>query len=86
MWKKRLNSVTLVNVTHRGPGKVTDGTSTQVRVHMINRCRVKMSKKGLYKLGDSLQKGGSWSNLKKITFVSFVSCLGNLYEQMPLRI
>ena len=59
MWRKHLNSVTLINATHRGPGKVADETSTRVRVHMINRCRVKMSQKGLYKLGDSLQKGGS---------------------------
>ena len=31
---------------------MVDGTSTQVRVQMINRCRVKMSKKGLYKFFD----------------------------------
>ena len=53
MWRRRLNSVTLANATHRGPGKVADGTSTQVRVQMINKCRVKMNYKGLYKLGDS---------------------------------
>ena len=49
---------------------------------MINRCRVKMSQNGLYKLGDSPQKRAR-SNLKKRTFVSFVSCLGNLYERTP---
>ena len=59
MWRRCLNSVNLANVTHRGPGKVVDGISTQVRVQMINRCRVKMSQKGLYKLGDSPQKGDS---------------------------
>ena len=59
MWRRRLNNVTLANVTYRGPGKVADGTSTQVRVQMINKCMVKMSKKGLYKLGDSPQKGDS---------------------------
>ena len=57
MWRRRLNSVTLANATHRRPGKVADGISTQVRVQMINRCRVKMSQKGLYKLRDSPQKG-----------------------------
>ena len=34
MWRRRLNSVTLANATHRGPVKVADGTSTQVRVQM----------------------------------------------------
>ena len=36
---------------------MVDGTSTQVKVQMINRCRVKMSQKGLYKLRDSPQNG-----------------------------
>ena len=49
-----MNSVTLANATYKGPGKVADGTSTQVRVQMINRCRVKMSQKGLYKFFDPL--------------------------------
>ena len=34
MWRRRLNCVTLANATHRGPVKVADGTSTQVRVQM----------------------------------------------------
>ena len=46
----------MANATHIRPGKVADGTSTQVKVQMINRCRVKMSQKGLYKLKDSPQK------------------------------
>ena len=57
MWKRRLNSATLVNATHRELRKVTDGKNTQVRVQMINRWRVKMIQKGLYKVGDSPQKG-----------------------------
>ena len=57
MWKRRLNSATLVNATHRELRKVADGISTQVRVQMINRWRVKMIQKGLYKVGDSPQKG-----------------------------
>ena len=56
MWRRYLNSVALANATHRRPGKVADGTSTQVKVQMINRCRVKMSQKGLYKLKDSPRK------------------------------
>ena len=34
-----MNNVTLANAIRRGPGKVADGTSTQVRVQMINRYR-----------------------------------------------
>ena len=61
-----------------------DGTSTQVKVQMINRCRVKMSQEGLYKLKDSPQKSekGKKDGRKKKerTFVPSVSCLANLYE------
>ena len=57
MWRKRLNSATLANATHRELGKVADGTSTQVRVQMINRWKVKMIQKRLYKVEDSPQKG-----------------------------
>ena len=57
MWRRRLNNVTLANATHRELGKVADGTSTQVRVQMINGYRVKMIQKELYKVGDSPQKG-----------------------------
>ena len=57
MWIRRLNSATLANATHKELGKVADGTSTQVRVQMINRWRVKMIQKGLYKVGDSPRKG-----------------------------
>ena len=31
MWRKRLNSATLANATHRELGKVADETSTQVK-------------------------------------------------------
>ena len=44
---------------------MVDGTSTQVKVQMINRCRVKMSKKGLYKLRDSPQNGDPEKKKKK---------------------
>ena len=56
IWRRRLNSVSLANATHRRPGNVADGTSTQVKVQMINRCKEKMSQKELYKLKDSPQK------------------------------
>ena len=47
-----MNSVTLANATHRRLRKVAGGISTQVKVQMSNKCRVKMSQKGLYKLRD----------------------------------
>ena len=53
MWRRRLNNATLANATHRELGKVADETSTQVRVQMINKWKVKMIQKGLYKVGDS---------------------------------
>ena len=88
MWRRRLNSVVMANATHKRPGKVADGTSTQVKIQMINRCRVKMSQKGLYGLKDSPQKkgGGKRGKKKERTFVSSVSCLANLYERRPPRI
>ena len=46
----------MANATDKEPGKMADETSTQVRVQMINRCRVKMNKKELYKVGDSPQR------------------------------
>ena len=67
MWRRRLNSATLVNATHREleNGKVADETSTQVTVQMINRWRVKMIQKVLYKVGDSPQKGDGRGREKK---------------------
>ena len=53
MWRRRLNNATLANATHRELGKVGDETSTQVKVQMINKWKVKMIQKGLYKVGDS---------------------------------
>ena len=53
MWRRRLNNATLANATHRELGKVADETSTQVKVQMINKWKVKMIQKGLYKVGDS---------------------------------
>ena len=86
MWRRYLNNVILANAIHRGPGKVADGTSTQVKIQMINGCRVKMSQKGLYKLRDSPQKKGLGRKENERTLVSFVSCLGSLYERMPPQI
>ena len=42
MWRRPLNNAILATTTHRKPKKVSDGISTQVRVQMINKCRIKM--------------------------------------------
>ena len=65
MWRRRLNSATLTNATHKELGKVADGISTQIRVQMINRWRVKMVQKGLYKVEDSPRKGDRKKRKKK---------------------
>ena len=57
MWRRHLNNATLTIATHRELGKVADGTSTQVRVQMINKWRVKMIQKKIYKVEDSSWKG-----------------------------
>ena len=64
MWKRCLNSATLANATHRELGNVADRTSTQVKVQMINRWRVKIIQKRLYKVGDSPWKG-DWRRREK---------------------
>ena len=48
-----MNSATLAIATHRELERVFDGTSTQVRVRMINKWRVKMIQKRIYKVKDS---------------------------------
>ena len=42
MWRRHLNSETLVTITHRKPGEVSDGTGTQVISQTNDKCRVKM--------------------------------------------
>ena len=52
MWRKHLNSAALVITTHKKPEKVSDGTGTQVRAQMINKCRIKMVQRELYNVRD----------------------------------
>ena len=42
MWRRLLNSAALAIMTHRKSKRVSNGTDTQVRSQMINKCRVKM--------------------------------------------
>ena len=62
-----MNSATLATTTHRELGKVANGTSTQVRVQTINKLRVKMIQKKIYKVEDSSckedRKGERKSNI-----------------------
>ena len=49
MWRGLANSVTLATTTHRKIGEMSDRTGTQVKVQMINKCKVLMTSMGLYK-------------------------------------
>ena len=50
--KGPLNSAALVAATHRGFGKVDDGTRTRVMTCTINRWRVKIDWKEVYNVRD----------------------------------
>ena len=39
---RHLNSDTLVTTTHKEPEEVADGTNTQVKYQMNDKCKVKM--------------------------------------------
>ena len=51
MWRGLTNSVTLATTTHRKMGEMFDGTGTQVKVQMINKCKVLMTSRGLIREG-----------------------------------
>ena len=53
MWRRPLNSATLATATHRAPGKVANEISTQVEAQIIDKWRVKMTPKKIYKVEDS---------------------------------
>ena len=53
MWRGLANNVALAITTHRKMGEMSDGTGTQVKVQMINKCKALMTSKGLYKRGES---------------------------------
>jgi len=77
MWRRPLNSTTLATTTHRKSERVSNGIGTQVRVRMINRWRVKMIQRRIYKVKDS-----SWIRDRKkekentviIKIVSLFNC------------
>ena len=49
MWRRQVNSVTLANATHRKIEWMSDGTSTQVKVQMVNKCKAFINLRRLYK-------------------------------------
>ena len=49
MWRELANTVTLATTTHKKMGEMSDGTGTQVKVRMINKCKGLMTFRGLYK-------------------------------------
>ena len=65
MWRRPLNSATSANATHRKLKRVSDGTGTQVRAQMINKCKIKMVQRGLYNVKDPLWERGE-KNCKQI--------------------
>ena len=43
----------MATTTHRKVEEMFDGTGTQVKVQMINKCKVLMTSRGLYKRRES---------------------------------
>ena len=58
MWRGPLSSAALATTTHRRLKGVFDGMNTQVEAQMINKCRIKMAKGGLYNGRDLHEIGG----------------------------
>ena len=58
MRKRPLNSVTLATATHKELTRVFDRTGAQVRVWMINKCKVQMIGEGLYNIEESPKRRG----------------------------
>ena len=52
MLRKPLNSAVLTTTTHRKPERVSDGTDTQVKAQIINKCKIKMAQRKLYNVRD----------------------------------
>ena len=52
-----MNNVVLAITTHRKMGGVSNGTSTQVGVQIINKCKAMIASIRLYKKGSPHEKG-----------------------------
>ena len=49
MWRRQANSVILANAIHRKIRWMSDGTGTQVKVQMVNKCKTLINLRRLYK-------------------------------------
>ena len=58
MWKRPLNSATLVVVTHRRLGGVSNGTNTQVMACIIKKWKAKINGKQPYNVRDPPEREG----------------------------
>ena len=61
MWRRQANSVTLASATHWRIKKMSDGTGTQVKVQMTNKCKVFINSRRLYK-----RRRSPWKRDRKI--------------------
>ena len=52
MLMRPLDSVVLATTTHKKLERVSDRTNTQVRLQMINKCRIKMGQREIYNVRD----------------------------------
>ena len=52
IWRRLLNSATLVAPTHRGPVRVFDETSTQVVAWTIDKWRTRIIQREVYNVRD----------------------------------
>ena len=52
-----MNSAALATTTHKKVERVSDGTSTQVGIQIINKCRAMMASRRLYKKGNPHEEG-----------------------------
>ena len=57
MWIRPMNSAALATTTNRKMEGVSDGTSTQVGVQIINKCKAMIASKRLYKKGSPHEEG-----------------------------
>ena len=52
MFRRPLNNAVFTITTHKKPKRVSDGTGTQVRAQMINKCKINMAQNELYNVRD----------------------------------
>ena len=52
MLRRLLNGIALATTTHKKSERVSDGTGKHVKAQMINKYRIKMTKKELYNIRD----------------------------------